>query len=150
MLQAISQHRHCVRSESTAWCGAQEDPNSTSTASAAFDAPAVGQQDERTGIDRNARLEEQGEDTEQDDVADGMAENVMGASAWRHWRGRRTICPMLRKRPGARTVALPSEAHEFRDCSNLAPSLGKNRFIELQGASGPLPKRIPVNRGPVA
>ncbi|KIZ41443.1 MULTISPECIES: hypothetical protein [Rhodopseudomonas] len=43
-------------------------------------------------------------------------------------------------------MALPSEAHDSKDCNNLAPSLGKTRCIELQGVSGRLPKRCPVRK----
>ncbi|WP_404651846.1 hypothetical protein [Bradyrhizobium sp. USDA 336] len=47
----------------------------------AFDSLAIGQEEKGTEVERNARLEEQGDDTEQDDVADGVAENLRAGFA---------------------------------------------------------------------
>ena len=44
-----------------------------------FDALAIGEEEEGAEVERNARLKQQGDDTEQDRVAEGVAENVHAA-----------------------------------------------------------------------
>ncbi|MGY4359864.1 hypothetical protein ACVW0J_006357 [Bradyrhizobium sp. i1.7.7] len=72
-----------------------------------LDALAIGEEEIGAEIERNARLEQQGDDTEQDRVAEGIAENVHAADARRR-RHRRSLG--LRKRSGARHVLQHSGA----------------------------------------
>ncbi|WP_431203077.1 hypothetical protein ACQ86E_30250 [Bradyrhizobium betae] len=95
-----------------------------------FDARAVSEEEEGADVERNAGLDEQGDDAEQHRVAEGIAENVFPAHAG--WSCRRRGLS-LRSRSGARNVLEHSGA-AFRGILSSATYPRRRRRRRRGGA----------------